>query len=76
MNIYYGEPLEHAQSFVSIQDIIKNEASIALTRFEQLLNDGWTKQEILDNWNEVFTIERNKFKSYNELEKWLRKVGI
>lgn len=75
-NIYYGEPLEHAQSFVNIQEIISNEAGIALTRLEQLLNEGWSKQEIVDNWNKVFTIESNKFKSYKELENWLREVGI
>jgi len=76
MSIYYGTPAEHAASFANLQQVISDEASIALNAFEKLLEQGWTKKQIVDDFNSVFKNNKNKFKTYKELEKYLMQMGI
>lgn len=75
-NIYIGQVIEHAQSFMNISDIIKSEAGAALIAIEKALEKGYNKEEILEEWNIVFDSEECKFKSYEEVIDYLETVGI
>jgi len=68
----------HIISFKNFTDLISDEASETLETINKLLDYGFTKKEILDGFNNGFDTNKVKvkFKSFNELEKWLRTVGI
>jgi len=75
-DIYYGSPSEHSQSFMELQDIISNEASIALDALTMCLEKGWTKEEIVKDFNTPFESEDSKFKTYEEIVVFLENVGF
>lgn len=68
--------LGHAKSFANINDVIRVEANAALQSIEEHLEAGYTKQDIVDEWNQFFESEDNKFKDFDELEEWLITIGI
>ena len=73
---YIGQVREHSASFMGVVDIIRTEVTASLWAIEQALERGQTKEEIVDEWNEVFECEESKFKDYDEIIEWLENVGI
>lgn len=66
----------HSQSFMNLSEVIKNEATAALWAIEKAIENGQTKEEITDEWNEVFTSDECKFNDYDEIIDYLENVGI
>lgn len=76
MSIYIGQVREHSASFMTLSEVIKTEVNVALEAIEQALERGLTKEEITEEWNEVFTCKESYFKDYDEIIDYLENVGI
>lgn len=74
--INIGPIIDHAQSFATLNDAIALEAGATLLSIEEHLKNGYTKKEIVDEFNQAFQVNKYKFKSFKELDNWLRNVGI
>jgi hypothetical protein len=75
-NLYIGQVREHSVSFMNISEVIKTEVAAALEAIEQAIQRGQTKEEITEEWNEVFTCEESHFNNYDEIIEYLHDVGI
>ena len=77
MGLNLGEIAEHAKSFMEIAAIIRTESSAALDAIDLAINEfGASEDEILDEWNSVFSNEEFWFESLDEVIDYLYNVGV